>query len=199
VATMRKGEREELAKHARQRAALARKMAEQRAAELRADAERQLATMYQDEDERFRDLTATAKAACRKADETLAKRCRELGIPEEMRPSINYYFSSRGENSVPARRTELRRVLMSRVEAMTREAYVRIEAGALEAQTMLLRDGLESAQAHAFLDAMPTIEALMPKIDVVQLTHAAWAGPDEDPGAVDRAMIEDLNPRSRFS
>ena len=67
------------------------------------------------------------------------------------------------------RRAELRRVAQTRIEALQQAAIVRIEAAKVEGLTLLARDGLESAEAQAFLAAMPTAEILMPRLDVPAL------------------------------
>ena len=161
MASMTRGEREALAKLVRQRAALGRKMADQRAAELLADYEAQSAAIYKSDAEAWRHITAVAKAAVRKADEQVAKICREKGIPEEFRPSLNISWYGRGENATSQRRAELRKVAQTKIEAMRKAAVTQIEAKALEAQTLLVREGLETAEAEAFLAAMPTVEALI--------------------------------------
>jgi hypothetical protein len=184
---MSKSEREALAKLIRQRAALGKKMVDQRGAELMADYEAQSAAIYKSDAEAWRDITAIAKAAARKADAVVAKVCRERGIPEEFRPVASFNWYGRGENALASRRAELRKVAQTRIEAMKREAVVRIETVALEGQTLLVKDGLETAEAQAFLASMPTVEALMPKLDAKRLTSptAPSSLPAEEPKAAE--------------
>jgi Tfp pilus assembly protein PilX len=169
---MTKGEREELSKLIRAQANIAKKMAEQRAAELLADGEEQLAKKYRVDDEAWSDLTAAANAAVRKADGQLAKRCEEMHIPPEFRPKLYVNWSQRGENALADRRAELRRVLKTKVEAVTSAAMVQIEMRMVEGLTMLAQDGLESSAAQAFLAGMPTVQELMPKLDVEALPES---------------------------
>ncbi len=166
---MTRAERVELAKLARMRAKVARTEVDQRAAELRADVERQLSATYQFGDEAWRDVTAAAQAAVAAADEQVAARCRELGIPDEFRPRLTVNWYGRGENATASRRAELRKTANAHIEAQAKGAKTTIEARALDVQTDLMAGGLTSAAARRFLAEMPTPAALMPTIDVGEL------------------------------
>jgi hypothetical protein len=167
--TMTKSEREELAKVLRERRRLGTKMVEQQKAKLRADAEEQLAEIYRSDDAAWRDLTMAAEGYIRKADRELAKRCEELGIRPEFRPRLSLSWYGRGENASKERRAELRKVMETRLDEMAKAATVQIESKILEGLTLLAADGLESSAAQAFLAGMPSVDALMPSIDVTAL------------------------------
>jgi hypothetical protein len=96
---MTRSERDELAKILKGRARVAQRVVDQRAAELLGDAEQQLAARYKIDDAAWRDLTATASQVVKEADAELARRCRDLGIPEEFRPQISLGWYARGENA----------------------------------------------------------------------------------------------------
>jgi hypothetical protein len=166
---MTKGERDELGRLIKARARVAKASIEQREAEILADFERQLATTYTVSDAKWEDLTGTAQEAVRKADAELAQRCRDLGVPEEFRPRMSFGWWERGENADAKRRTELRRVAMTRLDAMKKQARVAIDTKALDGLTALAAGALESAAAKAFLASMPTVEALMPILDAASL------------------------------
>jgi hypothetical protein len=166
---MTKGEREELVKLVKARTRVAGRVVDQRAAELLADVERQLATEYKVTDAAWSDLTAAAARAVQEADRGLAERCRALGIPEECRPRLSFSWFERGQNLFKDRRDELRRVAVIRIEALAEAARVEIEQKALDGLTLLIAGGLESSEAKAMLTAIPTPEALMPKIDLASL------------------------------
>jgi hypothetical protein len=59
--------------------------------------------------------------------------------------------------------------LVTEVEALRAAAVTTIELAKVEGLTLLAKDGLESEEARAFLDAMPTPAALMPGIHVAEL------------------------------
>ena len=166
---MTKGEREELSKLLKARSRLAGRVVDQRAAELLADAETQLAKEYKIDDAAWSTLTAEAKNVVRDADKEIARRCRALGIPDEFRPGLDLMWYRRGENALKERRAELRKVAQTRIHAMAAAARVEIETKALDGLTLLAQGALESAEARAFLSSMPTVEALMPALDVSAL------------------------------
>jgi hypothetical protein len=169
--TMTKSERDDLARLVRMRAKVAKGQVEQRAAELMAEAEAKLSAIYSFGDEAWADLTATAEAAVAEADIQLAKRCEQLGIPAEFRPRLNLSWYGRGENALRDRRAELRTTARTRVDADAKRAKAAIEASAVDVQTELLADGLTSAAAREFLQAMPTPADLMPALDIGAITQ----------------------------
>lgn len=167
---MTKGERSDLASLAKERARVAKLGVEQRKAEHLADVEAQLAARYSFNDDRWADLTKTAEAAVNAADEVVAERCREIGIPEQFRPSIGVSWYSRGENASRERRAELRRVAASTLDAAAKRAKFAIDQTKVEVLTSLTASGLRTEEAAAFLQSMPTVEELMPAIDVDTLS-----------------------------
>jgi hypothetical protein len=166
AAAMTRAERIELSKLARKRARVAKTAVDSRAAELRADVERQLSASYKSTDEAWADVTATARQAVAAADQVVAAKCRELGIPDEFRPGLNVYWHSRGANAERDIRAELRRVAHVAIEAQAKQAKTTIEAKSLDVETELLTGGLTSSAGRRFLDSMPTPVELMPVIDV---------------------------------
>ena len=66
-------------------------------------------------------------------------------------------------------RAEKRRVIVSRLDALMKEAATAIERRTLEGLTLLAAGGSSSTPAKTFLDGMPKLEALMPPIDVKAL------------------------------
>lgn len=173
---MNKAERDELAKILKARARVANRVVEQQAAKLQADVEQQLATRYKIDEAAWADLTLAATQAVEQADAELAMRCRALGIPEEFRPGLTVSWYGRGENADAKRRTELRRLAYAKIEALAQQAWVAIETAALDGLTQLAAGALQSAEAQAFLAAMPTVEALMPALDVSTLGALALPG-----------------------
>jgi hypothetical protein len=171
MAEMTRTDREELRKVLRAQQKLATEMVDQHAAKLRADGEEQLAKTFSFDDEAFRDLTTAAEAHIRKADKDLAARCTEV------RPQLSVSWYSRGENASKERRTELRRVMNTRIDELARAAKVKINARILEGLSLLAADALESSAAKEFLASLPaslpSVEALMPPIDVQALEREA--------------------------
>ena len=97
----------------RDRTKVLRAHAEEQAAACLADFESQMATVYTfDQDEVWKKATEEAHRVVSDSQKTIAKRCKELGIPASFAPSISASWQGRGEMLV-ARRNELRRVSIS--------------------------------------------------------------------------------------
>jgi hypothetical protein len=162
---MSKSEREELQRHIRQRAKVLKSVAKQRSIELLAEFENQMGSKYSfDRDEVWANAHAVAKAEIKKANERVAQRCAELGIPKSFAPSIECHWFDRGENVLKERRAELRKMATSRIAAIEAKAITDIELQCLQAQTQLAQAGLTSEAAQAFITALPLIEILMPAL-----------------------------------
>jgi DNA-binding protein H-NS len=177
-AAMTKGEREELARLIRQREKVLKSAARQRSAELIADFENQMSQIFSfDQDEIWAQATRAAEAEVAKAQRAVAARCRDLGIPDRFAPSLRLAWSGRGyDNAVEKRRIELRRMATTHIEALERKAATQIELSCLDTSTKLLAAGLTSEAARQFLDALPSVEGLMPALSFNEI-----AGESEPP------------------
>ena len=171
-------ERNDLISLCKQRARVAKQMASHRAADLLADFEAQLATEYAwDDEEVWAEAHRIASAALADANVLIADRCQELGIPKQFAPSLEYYWRSRGENDSKQRREELRKVARTRLDAMVKGTQTQIDRAALEVQTYLVSEGLESDAAREFLESgMPTVESLMPPLAVPEVERLLGPG-----------------------
>ena len=173
-----KGEREDLQRLVRQREKVLKSAAKQRSAELIADFENQMGQEYSfDQDEIWKQAVQSVEPLVAKAQKTVAARCRELGIPERFAPSIRLDWRSRGyDNTIDRRKAELRRMAQTQIEAIERKAVVEIETSCLDAQTQLAIAGLSSDAARQFIERLPAVSDLMPK-----LSYAEIAGEAEPP------------------
>ena len=177
---MSKGEREDLQRLVRQREKLLKSAAKQRSAELLADFENQMGQEYSfDQDEVWARAKKAADHEINKAKKQIADRCRELGIPDRFAPSIHLSWSVRGYgNAIDKRRGELRTMAKTRIEAIERKATTEIEMSCLQAQEKIALAGLTSGAARMFIERLPGIETLMPR-----LSFAEVAGEAEPPVA----------------
>lgn len=75
----------------------------------------------------------------------------------------------RGENADAKRRTELRKLGQAEVEAAARKARSAIQRWEAAAATDLVAQGLTTATAAAWLDALPPAEELLPSLAVTEL------------------------------
>jgi hypothetical protein len=170
---MTKGERVELGQLIRKREKVMKSFAAERAAQMLAEFDRQSAEIYSfDQDETWKKATIEARTAVAEANKIIASRCKEMGIPEEFAPSVDFGWHERGQNEVAGRRAELRRMASSRIKAIEAETITKIERMSLTAQTEVIANGLESAAARQFLDSMPSLESLMPSLNMGEVQAA---------------------------
>ena len=140
--------------------------AEEQAAACMADFETKMATVYTfDQDEVWKKATLEAQRVVHESQNTIAKRCKELGIPAAFAPSISASWAGRGENMLASRRTELRRVAKASIEAMTKAAITKIEKQALDLRTQVVGMGLLSADAKMFLESLAPVDETMRALD----------------------------------
>lgn len=161
---MLKAERLELAKVVRMQAKVAKADLDKRAARLLADVESQLAAKYPSDHPAWAEITGEAKAHVDKVDQEIAKRCGELGIHESFRPRIEISWHYRGETAWTDRRTELRKVATTEIAARAKAAKAELESRVTAQLTLLIAGGLETDDAKAFLEAIPSAEQLLPDV-----------------------------------
>lgn len=173
---MTKGEREDLLRLVRQRERVLKSAASQRSAELIADFEKKITDKYPfHSDETWKKAKEIAEAAVKEADAMIAERAKELGIPEEFRPSIRHVYFERGEGAMKERAAELRRLAKRQIEAAEQQARVEIERMSVNTQTEIIANGLSSDAAKAFLAQLPTVEKLMPVLELEKIETTASA------------------------
>jgi hypothetical protein len=172
---MTKGEREDLQRLIKQRERVLKSAAKQRSAELLADFENQMGSEFSfDDDAVWTKATRDAEAEVARAKQHIAMRCRELGIPDQFAPTLTLSWASRGYgNSIETRKRELRGMAMTKIEAIESKAITEIELSCLQTQTELALAGLTSEGACGFLERLPAIETLMPRLSFAEVAGEA--------------------------
>jgi hypothetical protein len=172
---MSRVEREDLQRLVRQREKVLISAAEQRSAELLADFENQMGSEFSfDQDEVWRKAADAADKEVRRAQALVAARCRELGIPERFAPSLHLSWNHRGYgNTLEPRNKELRRMAQTHIEAIEKRALVEIKRSCLDAQTQLALAGCTSDEARVFINSLPPIETLMPRLSFAEVAGDA--------------------------
>lgn len=174
MTAMTKHEREDLQRLVRQREKVLKSAAKQRSAELIADFENQMGQEFSfDQDEVWERATKIAQAALAKANEQIAARCHEIGIPKRFAPGLDLSWYGRDENATKQRRDELRKMAETRIVAIERKAVTKIELSCLAAQEQIALSGLTTEAARQFVEALPKIEALMPRLTFAEVTGEA--------------------------
>ena len=194
MTAMTKGERDDLQRLVRQREKVQKSAAKLRSKELIADFENAMASQFEfDDDAVWAEAAKAAQVEVDKAQQRVAARCSELGIPDRFAPSLSLEWANRGwENAVDKRRGELRRVAQSQVEALEQRAVLQIEQASVEAQTELAIAGLTSEAAQTFVARLPTVESLMPKLDYRELAGEA------DPPVVEQLLAPNALRQRRY-
>lgn len=162
----------ELANVVRMRARLAKEDADLRGVLLLAEFEEELAREYPINDPRWAEITEQARRMVADADRQIAEICEQTGIRAEFRPQIHVAWWDRGENAVKSRRDELRKVATARCKAMVKDAKLAIGREELRARTLLAEQVLTSDQAKGLLEAMPTVEQLLPLLALREIEAA---------------------------
>jgi hypothetical protein len=171
--SMTKGDRAELGKVLKYRAKVAKGDIENHAGRILANIEAQLAAVYPENHAAWADVTEHTRQLIADADTQIAERCRKLGIPEQFRPSIDFRWYGRGENAIKDRRAELRKVAQMELAARVKAAKNAVDRRTADLLTQLAVDMLESSQAKDFLNAMPSVDDLMPPITLDDLKAIA--------------------------
>lgn len=154
----------------RDRAKVLKSYAEEQAAACMADFEQKLAATYEfDDDEVWKKAAQAALDAANAAQEIITKRCKELGIPKDFAPGLSVSWLGRGQNALTSRRTELRRVAKTSIEAMRRAAETRIDKQSLHLRTQVVGMGIMSAEAKMFLESLAPIEESMQMLEFVEI------------------------------
>lgn len=169
---MTRHEREALAKLIRQRERLAKTAASERSAVLLADFEQQADRMYAyDEDNVWRQAVLTAKEEVAKASVQIARRCSELGIPQPFAPTLSVVWHQQ-RAAVGGERAKMRQIAKRRIEQIEATARTAIERSSVAAQESLLTGSLTTDSARLFAEALPSVEELMPKLQMADLQQS---------------------------
>jgi hypothetical protein len=140
--------------------------AEEEAARCMSDFDKQLAAAFSwEDDEIWQRVTEEAAKYVKEAQAKIAARAAELGIPKTFAPKLVFSWAERGENATSQRRTELRRVAKSSIDAMLKAAITRIEQQSLDLRTQVVAMGVLSSNAKLFLESLAPVEEAMRALD----------------------------------
>ncbi len=176
MSDMTRADRTELRSVVRLRCKVARNGIKARTAELLAEFESQVAAQYRIDDARWKDVTTAAAQAVAEADALVAAACEEAGIPADFRPQLNLSWYDRGKSAGAQRREELRKVAHAQLDAVGKAASAAIDRAELDAYTDLAAGALQSDEARAWLEKLPTLEQLMPPLQIADAKAALSLG-----------------------
>ncbi|MEY2539320.1 MAG: hypothetical protein QOG67_3060 [Verrucomicrobiota bacterium] len=143
---------------------------EARRAQVVAQGEADIARLYKtDHKPEWAQLYKEASAIVQKLNARIRDDLEAEGKSVQFAPSADLHWSSRGENAESVRRAELRKVLVTESKAQQEAACVAIDLYSVRAQRELLTCGLETDIAREILAARPTLENLMPSLQLSDL------------------------------
>jgi hypothetical protein len=175
-----KGERDQLIRVIRGRARQAEREAEARERVLLAEVQDQLTAEFDAHDQLWADAVKAAEEAAAKANAQVQAACADLGIPAKDAPRLDLGWSARSpEYADRNRRAELRKLAEVRLAALTKTAKTAIRSAALDAEERLILDGLQSGEARALFESMPTVEQIMPALGLDDLGVVRWQPPED--------------------
>jgi hypothetical protein len=161
--TMTIKERELLSRAIRMREKVAKSELEARAAKGLLEFEAHIQAQYSYSDDAvWNAAMEQAQPIIDEAKRVIAQRARELGIPARFAPTLTAHWS--GQATVKDERSELRRLAASRIAEMVARGRVQIETEAARLQVELISGAIGSAEGQAFLERIPSADALVPAI-----------------------------------
>ena len=173
--TVSKGEREDLQRLIRQREKALKSAAKQRSFEPLADFENQMGQEYRfDQDAVWAKAAECAGREVQKAQKQVDARCRELGSPDRFAPSLHLGWHGRGhDNTIEKRKRKLRTMAETRIAAIERKVITKIEISCPQAQENIALFGFTSGAAWLFIEKLPGIETLMPRLSFAEVAGEA--------------------------
>lgn len=168
--TLSRNETHDLGMILKDRAKVLKAHVEHQAALVMADFEQKIAAIYSfNQDDIWKKAMAAATEAVQRANEEVSRRCKEMGIPDSFAPYIGVGWVGRGENAVKSRQDELRRVAKTRIDAMSKEALLKIERQSLDLRTQVVALGLLSDEAKLFLESLAPVEEAMSMLEFAEV------------------------------
>lgn len=156
-----KGERTELRSIVRQQFKVLRSELEQRESEMAADIEVEIATRYQADDEAWTVVQHKIHEATLEANRQINDALHEAGF-QKRSASERQWVETPIVRQPQGDRTELRRLASSRIHAQIRGAKLRLEREEADLLRTLAIGAIESEEARAFLEAIPSVGELVP-------------------------------------
>jgi hypothetical protein len=177
--TMTKGERDELRRLVRQRTKVLRDEVKARTAELAADVEQQLIARFYERDEKRleaeREIQGIIAAANVQVSEALAKTDSHLtGVGRSFIEPGRIFWDTSDRHA-------LRAAAIKDIEARAAAAVLVLSRQEVTLLEQLARGALESAEAMAFLDSIPSVGELVPAARMEELEAALRNSPPHDP------------------
>ena len=176
--TISKGERTELRSVTRQQFKVLRAEVRQRETELNAQVEEEIAGRFAAEDQTWHALQHGVHEAVLEANRRINDALVEHGY-ETRGPTERLWLTKPRMAQPQEKRHELRHLAQSRIREQVMKALLQLDRQEADLLRQLSVGALESAEAHTFLDAIPTVGELVPSARLAEL-EATLTEPDTD-------------------
>jgi hypothetical protein len=145
--------------------------ADEREKTIIADVKAQIAAKFSwTDDPIFEDAFRKADTAAKEQQHRVSIRCKELGIAEKLAPRLlGPIWCERWESMLKERRKELLEVGISKAKAIAASIKTEAKKDSVNFEIKVLSNTISSEAARNILDSLPSIETLMPKLDVSEL------------------------------
>lgn len=173
-------DRDALIRFARAQARQAEREVDTRMAVCRAEVVDQMTAAFAADDALWKEAVLLAEEEMEKANAHIRNQVAALGIPPTEAPQIGAHWYSRGSSYASRdRRAELYKLADAKLAAMAKTAKGEIRSAVLEIEKQLILGGLQSTEARAVLESMPTPEQLMPALSLDDLGVKRWQPPED--------------------
>jgi hypothetical protein len=172
--TMSAADRRSLIGIAKGRAKLAKAAVVEREKILLNEIEESLTAEFRLREEVQADVIQMAKEAVAKLNEEIRGQARLLGADPRWAPQVNLPMYGLYDGRDDKAKEPARKLAATRLAALRAVANKAIDEGALNIEESLIVGGLESDEARALVESMPTAEALMPAISLADLGVKTW-------------------------
>ena len=161
-----KTERNELKAVVRQQMKVLRAEVEQRKAELLADVDEQIVARFSEDDQKWADAAHLAHEAVMEANRKVNDAYRELTGDRHVE---RMYVQATVPQKPARERIVLRKAAESRIEEQVAGALLKLQRQEADLIRTLAVGALESEEARAFLDSIPTVSELVPAARLAEL------------------------------
>jgi hypothetical protein len=167
-------DRNALIRIVRSRTRLAKTATTEREKILRVEIEEQLQAEFRLRDEVRAEVVQMAEEALRKVNEEIRQQAVLLGYDVSLVPQASLPYRTSYEYRTPEAVTAARKRADTRLAALRAAAVKGIEERSLAVEESLIVGGLESDEAKALVESMPTAEKLMPALSLADLGVKTW-------------------------
>lgn len=133
--------------------------------------EEELSAQFKPTEDAWCEIVAEAERSVREADAKIQELSRIKGIPDDFRPKLKTFWIDRGENAMKERRAELRRTAAAQITAAVKLQQNAEDQRAAGIIGRLIGGLLETSEARAFLEEMPTLDDLVGRMTVIEVAE----------------------------